>query len=64
MVENNFFYEKATQKLKLILVMILSLNKSLKFSTLTIKVKFVFDVDGKLNLQIYLDEFLYEFFKC
>ena len=42
--------------------MILSLNKSLKFPTL--KVKFVFDVDGKLNLQIYLDEFLYEFFTC
>ena len=44
--------------------MILSLNKSLKFPTLTIKVKFIFDVDGKLNLQIYLDEFLYEFFTC
>ena len=41
--------------------MILSLNKSLKFSTLTIKVKFVFEVDVKLYLQIYLDEFLYEF---
>ena len=38
----------------------LSLNKQLKFPTLTTTVRSVFEEDGKCYAQIYLDEYLYE----
>ena len=38
----------------------LPLNKQLKFPTLTIIVRSVFEEDGKCYAQIYLDEHLYE----
>ena len=42
----------------------LPLNKPLKFSTMTIIARFVFEEDGKFYPQIYLDECLYELQKC
>ena len=38
----------------------LLLNKKLKFPTMTIIVRSVFEEDGKFYYQIYLDECLYE----
>ena len=38
----------------------LPLNKPLKFPTMTIVVRSVFEEDGKYYLQVYLDECLYE----
>ena len=38
----------------------LPLNKQLKFPTVTIVVRSVFEDEGKLYPHIYLDEFLYE----
>ena len=42
----------------------LSLNKQLKFPTLTTTVRSVFEEDGKCYAQIYLDEYLYELQWC
>ena len=42
----------------------LPLNKPLKFPTLTIIVRCVFQENEKLYPQIYLDECLYEFYEC
>ena len=42
----------------------LPLNKPLKFSTMTIIARFVFEEDGEFYPQIYLDERLYELQKC
>ena len=38
----------------------LSLNKQLKFQTMTITVRTVFDGHSKFYSQIYLDEYLHE----
>ena len=38
----------------------LSLNKPLKFHSLTIIIKSVFEVDGKRYPQLFLDDTLYE----
>ena len=38
----------------------LPLNKQLKFPTMTIVVRFVFEEDGKYYPQIFVDECLYE----
>ena len=38
----------------------LSLNKSLKFNLMTITIRFVFEEDGKLYWQVFLDDTLYE----
>ena len=38
----------------------LSLNKQLKFPSVTIIVRSVFEEDGKYYLQVFLDECLYE----
>ena len=38
----------------------LLLNKQLKFPTMTIVLRSVFEDEGKLYLQVYLDECLYE----
>ena len=39
----------------------LPLNKQLKFPTMAIVVGSIFDDEGKLYLQVYLDECLHEF---
>ena len=38
----------------------LPLNKPLKFHNMTISIRSVFEEDGKLYLQIFLDDTLYE----
>ena len=38
----------------------LPLNKSLKFRLMTIGIRYVFKEDGKLYLQVFLDDTLYE----
>ena len=38
----------------------LSLNKPLKFHNMTIIIRSVFEEDGKLYLQVFLDDTLYE----
>ena len=38
----------------------LSLNKSLKFGLMTITIRYVFEEDGKLYWQVFLDDTLYE----
>ena len=38
----------------------LSLNKPLKFHAMTITIRSVFEEDGKLYLQLFLDNTLYE----
>ena len=38
----------------------LPLNKPLKFHVMTIIIRSVFEEDGKLDLQLFLDETLYE----
>ena len=39
---------------------ILPLNKQLKFHNMTIIIRSVFEEDGKLYLQLFLDDALYE----
>ena len=39
-------------------------NKSLKFRLMTITIRHVFEEDGKLYLQVFLDNNLYELKKC
>ena len=38
----------------------MTLNKSLKFSLMTITIRYVFEEDGKLYPQVFLDDTLYE----
>ena len=38
----------------------LPLNKSLKFCLMTITIRSVFEEDGKLYMQVFLDDTLYE----
>ena len=54
------FYEKDYSRIKIDTDDNLSLNKTLKFPTLTIIVRAVFQVGKKLYPQIYLDECLCE----
>ena len=42
----------------------LPLNKQLKFHAMTIIIRFVFEQDGKLYPQVFLDDTLYEIWKC
>ena len=53
-------YEKVLWKLNLILMMDLPLNKPLKFHAMTIIIRSVFEEDGKLYPQVFLDDTLYE----
>ena len=53
-------YEKDYMKIKFNSDGDLPLNKRLKFPTLTIIIRSVFEKGGKLYPQVYLDEFLYE----
>ena len=59
-MENNCFMKKKITKIGVNTDDDLSLNKELKFPTLTIIIRCVFQEDEKLDLQIYLDECLYE----
>ena len=49
--------KKITWKLNLILTVI---KKPLKFHLMTITIPFVFEEDGKLYAQVFLDDSLYE----
>ena len=42
----------------------LPLNKQLKFHNMTITIRSVFEKDGKLFLQLFIDDTLYELIKC
>ena len=42
----------------------LSLNKPLKFRTITVTIRYVFSEDNKLYPQVFLDEALYSLEKC
>ena len=53
-------YGKDVMKIKLDTGYDLPLSKPLKFPTITIVDRSVFEEDGKSNLQVYLDESLYE----
>ena len=53
-------YEKDYMKIKFSSDDDLPLNKRLKFPTLTIIIRSVFEKGGKLYPQVYLDEFWYE----
>ena len=54
------FYGKSYDKMRISTDDDLPLNKQLKFPTLTIIIRCVFEESGKLYPQIYLDERLYE----
>ena len=53
-------YEKDYMKIKFYSDDDLPLNKPLKFHNMTITIKSVFEEDGKLYLQVFLDDTLYE----
>ena len=60
MVEKNYFMKKNYTRIGINTDDDLPLNKQLKFPTLTIIIRCVLQRGGKLYLQIYLDECLYE----
>ena len=57
---NECDYEKDYMKIKFNLDDDLPLNKSLKFGLMTITIRYVFEEDGKLYWQVFLDDTLYE----
>ena len=52
--------KKITWKLNLIQMMIYKLNKQLKSHNMTITIRSVFEENGKLYPQVFLDDTLYE----
>ena len=54
------YYEKDYMKIKFNLDDDLPLNKLLKFHIMTITIRLVFEEDGKLYSQVFLDDTLYE----
>ena len=58
--EEELFYEKNYARIGVNTDNNIPLNKKLKFPTLTIIIRCVFQESGKLYPQIYLDEYLYE----
>ena len=58
--DSKFDYEKDCMKIKFNSDDNLPLNKSLKFHLMTITVRCVFDEDGKLYPQLFLDDSLYD----
>ena len=58
--DNEFDYDKDYMKIKFISDFNLPLNKPLKFRLITITIRCVFEEDGKLYPQIFLDDSLYE----
>ena len=57
---NECDYEKDYMKIKFNSDDNLPLNKQLKFHNMTITISSVFEVDGKLYPQVFLDDTLYE----
>ena len=57
---NECDHEKDYMKIKFNLDDDLPLNKSLKFGLMTITIRYVFEEDGKLYWQVFLDDTLYE----
>ena len=57
---NECEYEKDCMKMKFNSDDDLPLNKSLKFRLMTITIRNVFEEDGKLYPQVFLDDTLYE----
>ena len=57
---NDCDYEKDYMKIKFKLDDDLPLNKSLKFTLMTITIRCVFEENGKLYPQVFLDDTLYE----
>ena len=53
-------YEKDFMKIKFISDDNLPLNKPLKFHTMTITIRYVFEEDGNFYLWVFLDDTLYE----
>ena len=53
-------YEKDYMKIKFNSDDDLPLNKQLKFHNMAITIRFVFEEDGKLYPQVFLDDILYE----
>ena len=63
--DNNYSdYEKEYMKIKFNSDDELPLNKLLEFHLITITIRHVFEQDGKLYPQIFLDDTLYELWKC
>ena len=58
--DSGFDYEKDYMKIKFNSTDNLPLNKLLKFHLMTITITCVFEEDGKLYPQVYLDDSLYE----
>ena len=58
--EINSDYEKDHMKIKFNSDDDLPLNKALKFHNMTITIRSVFEEDGKLYPQVFLDDTLYE----
>ena len=61
---NKCDYEKDYTKIKFSSDDDLTINKSLKFCLMTITIRRVFEEDGKLYPQVFLDDTLYELQKC
>ena len=61
---NDSDYEKEYMKIKFNSDDDLPLNKLLKFRLMTITIRHVFEEDGKLYPQVFLDDTLYELLKC
>ena len=59
-INNECDYEKDYMKIKFNSDDDLPLNKSLKFRLMTITIRHVFEEDGKLYPQVFLDDTLYE----
>ena len=59
-INNECDYEKDYMKIKFNFDDYLPLNKSLKFRLMTITIRHVFEEDGKLYPQVFLDDTLYE----
>ena len=57
---NEYDYEKDYMKIEFNSDDDLPLNKSLKFRLMTITIRYIFGEDGKLYLQVFLDDTLYE----
>ena len=57
---DEYDYEKNYMKIKFNSDDNLPLNKPLKFRLVTITIRFVFEEDGKLYLQLFLHDTLYE----
>ena len=55
----NVIIKKITWKLILILVTT-TIKQTLKFHNMTITIRFIFEEDGKLYPQVFLDDTLYE----